>query len=291
MRFKHYEALKTFCLVARAGTISAASQELFLTKGAVSHQIKALEGELGFSLFQRKASGMHPTKKGQDLLAVARSAFDAMDRQIAMLRQEDVRTLTLGVSTYFASRWLSSRLMGFTSQHPDIRLRVQPMTDFFGFEAEGADIAIRWGDGSWTDIKCEKLFTCPAFPVAAPTVLERVETEGIEAVFQDVTLLDDRDGSTAWSEWLKLAGLSQNARQGALVIPDPNVRVQAVIDGQGLAINDMLVSRELDAGEIVRVSDVELPDYGYHLALPTDAFENDEAMQMRDWLLETSSKG
>ena len=290
MRFKHYEALRTFCVVARSGTLSAASQELFLTKGAVSHQIKALEIELGFSLFDRKPRGMGLTKKGQDLLEVTRSAFDAVDRQIAHLRQEDERSLTVGVSTYFASRWLSSRLMGFTSQYPGNRLRIQPMTDFVGFESEGVDIAIRWGDGSWTDMKCEKLFSCPAFPVAAPIVGERIKAKGIEIVFQEVTLLEDRDGSTAWWEWLKLAGLSQIARKDALVIPDPNVRVQAVIDGQGIAINDNLVSKEIDAGELVRVTDIELSDYGYHLAIPADKLDNEAVAQMRNWLLEASGQ-
>lgn len=285
MRFKHYEGLRTFCVVARLGTISAASEELFLTKGAVSHQIKALEEELGFILFQRRPSGMQLTQKGQEMLEVARTAFDALDRQIAMLREEDKRSLTLGVSTYFASRWLSSRLMEFTSQHPDIRLRIQPIIDFLGFESEGVDLAIRWGDGSWTDMACEELFSCPAFPVAPPAIWERVQIEGLETVLQKVTLLDDRDGSLAWSEWFDAAGLWQISRKATLVIPDPNVRVQAVIDGQGIAINDALVARELDAGELFRISNVELSEYGYHIALPAGAFDNNEAMQMRDWLL------
>lgn len=272
-------------MVARRGTVSGAADELSLTKGAVSHQIKTLEAELRFSLFQRRPRGMQLTQKGLEMLHVARSAFDSMDRQIAALRQDRERSLTLGVSTYFASRWLSSRLMEFTSRNPSIRLRIQPMTNFFGFETEGVDIAIRWGDGSWTDMMCKELFPCPAFPVASPAIAERVQEHGLEKTVQEVTLLDDRDGSTAWGEWLAEAGVPQVARGGALTIPDPNVRVQAVIDGQGIAINDRLVAKELDSGELVRISDVELSDYGYHLAIPPDALRSTDAQALQEWLM------
>lgn len=286
MRFKHYEGLRTFCVVARHGTVSAAAEEVSLTKGAVSHQIKALEGELGFALFQRQPRGMRLTQKGQEMLHVARSAFDSVDRQIAALRQDRERSLTLGVSTYFASRWLSSRLMEFTSRHPRVRLRIQPTTTLFGFESEGVDIAIRWGDGSWGDMMCRELFSCPAFPVASPKVAERVRSVGLEQAVADITLFDDRDGSTAWSEWFDRAGIPHTARRGALTIPDPNVRVQAVIDGQGIAINDRLVAKELETGDLVRISDVELSDYGYHLAIPPDALRSTDAQVFCEWLIE-----
>ncbi|MEP2029674.1 MAG: LysR substrate-binding domain-containing protein [Paracoccaceae bacterium] len=289
MRFKHYEGLRTFCVVARRKTISATAEGLSLTKGAVSHQIKALEAELGFKLFERQPRGMQLTQKGQELFHVARSAFDSVDRQIAALRQNRERSLTLGVSTYFASRWLSSRLMEFTSKNPKIRLRIQPMTNFFGFETEGVDIAIRWGDGAWTDMMCEELFLCPAFPVASPSLAERILARGLEHAVQEATLLDDRDGSTAWAEWLEEAGIPKLAKRSALTIPDPNVRVQAVIDGQGIAINDSLVAKELDSGELVRVSKVELSDYGYHLAIPDNALRSTDAQMLREWLLKVAA--
>ena len=284
MRFKHYEGLRTFCVVARHGQISAASEELNLTKGAVSHQIKVLEGELGFDLFHREARGVRPTQKGQQLLHVARSAFDSVDRQIMALREERRRSVTLGTSTYFASRWLSPRLMEFTSAHPKVRLRIQPMVNLFELEREGIDIAIRWGTGDWSDMRIEPLFHCPAFPTAAPVIAQRVDRVGLETVLRETTLLDDRDGSTAWAEWLAEAGLPQVTSQGSLTIPDPNVRVQAVLDGQGIAINDRLVQPEIDAGVLCRISEVEMRNYGYHLAIPVDAMNNPDTEALVAWL-------
>ena len=68
-------------------------------------------------------------------------------------------------------------------------------------------------------------------------------------------------------------------------MPDPNVRVQAVIDGQGLALNDNLVADEIAAGRLVRVSTIELDSYGYHLAYPEGALETPGLRQFRDWIM------
>lgn len=78
-------------------------------------------------------------------------------------------------------------------------------------------------------------------------------------------------------------------RRRPLAIPDPNVRVQAVIDGQGVAINDPLVPTELASGALHRISTVELDTYGYRLALPKDAFRNPDIALLVPWLKSVDS--
>ena len=164
MKFRSYDKLKIFNTVARHGSFSAASETLNLTKGAVSHQIRLLESELGFSLFHRLPRGVELTSTGQDLLTTSQAAFESIDHRITELRRIGSRTLTIGVTTYFASRWLSPRLMDFMRLHPDIRLSIQPMIDLLNLKNEGVDLTIRWGSGEWTDIEIEPLFNCPAWP-------------------------------------------------------------------------------------------------------------------------------
>ncbi|NKC17183.1 MAG: LysR family transcriptional regulator [Gammaproteobacteria bacterium] len=218
MRFKHYEGLRTFCVVARHGRISSAAEELNLTKGAVSHQLKALEAELGFDVFDRQPRGVRTTPKGQHLLHTARSAFDMLDRQIGNLREEQRRAVTLGLSTYLAPRWLSSHLTSFIQAYPGLRLHIQPMVDLFDLKREGIDVAIRWGKGDWNDMLIVPLFGCPAFPVAAPRICDRLRDESIEDLIADLTLLDDTDESTVWPEWLNAAELPAFARRASLTI-------------------------------------------------------------------------
>ncbi len=284
MRFRHFDNLRVFNIVAEHGSFSSAAEELHLTKGAVSHQIRQLEAELEFDLFKRLPRGISLTPKGQELLGATQTAFGGLEKKIEDLRQSNSRTLTIGVTTYFASRWLSPRLMDFMRAHPDIRLRVQPMIDLHNLKAEGVDLAIRWGSGNWSDVEIEKLFTCPAWPCGDANAVNQVRDLGVEAAFEQFTLLRDRQDSTAWSQWFKVAGLPYLGQADTLIIPDPNVRVQAVIDGQGVALNDMLVDADIKAGTLHRLSDTELSDFGYYLAYPSDAMSNPDVVAFADWL-------
>ncbi|SPH23495.1 Glycine cleavage system transcriptional activator [Defluviimonas aquaemixtae] len=292
MRFHHYDSLRIFSIVARHKSFAAAAEELNLTKGAVSHQIRGLEQALGFPLFNRLPRGISLTPKGQDLWMTLGAAFDTVEARIADLRMASERPITIGVTTYFASRWLSPRLMLFMKTHPRVRLRIQPMIDLSELGAEGIDLAIRWGRGDWTDVTIRPLFLCPAFATGPPEAHALIREVGLEAAIGKLTLLADRSGSRAWEDWNRLAGLRFTNRTDVLTIADPNVRVQAVIDGQGIALNDALVEREIEAGLLVRLTDHQLDDYGYFLAHEPGATRDPHVGAFADWLLQmaTASK-
>jgi DNA-binding transcriptional LysR family regulator len=268
MEFRHYDSLRIFKITAQYGSFSDAAAQLNLTKGAISYQIKILEQELGFMVFNRIARGIVLTSKGQELLLSVQAAFGNVENTINELRKRDVQTLTIGVSTYFASRWLSPRLMDFMALHPDIRLRIQPMINFENLNEKGIDLAIRWGKGNWDNTSPQPFFPCAAFPVGNKAAADQVQKEGLEKAFSQFTLLRDRDTSNAWSDWFAEADLEFHRPTDTLIIPDPNVRVQAVIDGQGIALNDALVESELKLGVLHRLASVELNEYGYFIVHP-----------------------
>lgn len=284
MRFRHFDELRTFTIVARHESFSSAAEELALTKGAVSHQMRSLEQQLGFALFFRQPRGIELTLKGKELRGAAQPALEDLEQRIADIRHFRSRVLTVGVSTYFAARWLSPRLMTFMQAHPDIQLRIQPMIEFAEPEMRDIDLAIRWGKGDWRNGTVSPFMTAPAFPVGNENAAAVAKTNGIEYAISEFPLLRDRDDSTAWSEWLDVAGLSPHRRGEALVTPDPNVRVQAVINGQGLALMDHLIDDELEVGRLVRLSDAKLSDYGYFLFRPNGVVVTEAARFFTDWL-------
>ncbi|MEM7293017.1 MAG: LysR family transcriptional regulator, partial [Pseudomonadota bacterium] len=126
MAFKSYDQLRAFTAVASHLSFTRAASELNLTKGAVSYQIKRLEDDLGFAVFERGKRGIVLTDRGERLLRTCRTALDDIESEIESLRRDDNKKITIGLTTYFASRWISPRLMGFTSQYPDVALRLQP---------------------------------------------------------------------------------------------------------------------------------------------------------------------
>ncbi|MEM7121474.1 MAG: LysR substrate-binding domain-containing protein [Pseudomonadota bacterium] len=285
MAFRSYDSLHVFDVVARRLNFTAAADELHLTKGAISYQIKRLETELGFLVFTRRHRGVALTEKGRVLAQTCQRLFSDLDRTIDGLRDNAAERITIGMSTYFASRWLSPRLMTFMADHPRFALRLQPLIDLTDLGAHDIDMAIRWGRGDWTDLEIEPLLPCPAFVTAGAAIAKQVDKDGLEAVLAGTPLLHDRDGSDAWRDWFKAAGLAYPATRNDLVIPDPNVRVQAVIDGQGLALNDALVGDDLAAGRLARISPVALDDYGYFLAYPKGALNAAGCGAFRDWVL------
>ena len=287
MRFRAYDTLRIFDVVAYHLSFTSAAEELKLTKGAVSYQIKHLEDELGFQVFTRRHDGIVLTEKGKKLWHLSQAAFQNLEQEISKLRQENTTRINIGMSTYFASRWLSPRLMTFMTHYPNIGLRLQPLVDLIDLRTENLDMVIRWGKGDWSDLNTELLFQCPAKPTAGAAVNQRIKETGLEAALANLnlTLLHDREDSEAWSDWYQAAGVPYQPKRDELVIPDPNVRVQAVIDGQGIALNDDLVAAELSANQLFQISEIELYDYGYFLCYPTDALSNPALKAFRDWIM------
>lgn len=284
MRFHQYNALRLTVAIARHQSLSVAAEQLHLTKGALSHQIKRLEADLGFEVFTRHPRGIVLTDRGRELLSVAEQSFQQIDAAIERIAKNTLQSLTIGVTTYFASRWLSPRLTSFMQTHPDIRLRIQPMIDLSNFAGEEVDLAIRWGNGNWDDWEIVPLMNCPAWPAGNSAANELVKKEGIGTALAQLTLLRDSKDGNAWSEWFERAGLCVEQRIDTLIIPDPNLRVQAVLDSQGVALNDDLVMAEIQSKQLYRLSQVELTDYGYYLAYEPRALNNDAVVDFIEWI-------
>ena len=92
-------------------------------------------------------------------------------------------------------------------------------------------------------------------------------------------MLADSSGSTGWQQWHQLAGLEYLPMQNRLVIPDSNDRVQAVIDGQGIALWDDLIQNELDSGELFFLSELAVKDAGYYLSCSYPSMERSAATE------------
>jgi len=285
MPFRSYDALRIFTAVAQQRSITSAAIRLNLSKGAVSYQIRKLEDDLGFRLFERQRQRLVITSRGEKLLHSSQLALGQLDRDIRELQRKQPDRLTIGALTYFFSRWLSSRLMNFMEANPEIAVRVEPITGIDEITKSDIDVAICWGSGEWDNFEHKLLFTCPARPTANANIAAKVQAMGLEQAMVDIPLLADSSGSTGWREWHSRAGLNYQPMHNRLIIPDSNDRVQAVIDGQGIALWDSLVQNELDSGELSYLSDVPLEDAGYYLVYPTQSASSNAVVKtFVDWI-------
>ena len=118
-------ALRTFDAAARHQSFTRAAEELCVTQSAVSHQVKALESELGLQLFKRGRNGLVITDAGRDYLAVVRDVFERLELGTdRLLQRQRSGTITLSTSPDFAAKWLVSRLGRFAEAYPEIELKL-----------------------------------------------------------------------------------------------------------------------------------------------------------------------
>src|SRR4051795_11068823 len=165
-------ALRAFEAAARHESFTRAAEELCVTQGAVSHQVKALEETLGLKLFNRERQRLVITEAGRDYLAVLRDAFDRIAVGTERLVQRQTSgVLTVSTSPDFAAKWLVNRLGRFAEAHPGIDLRISATLHHIDFAREEVDVAVRHGDGNWPGLDAVRLCTEQLFAVCSPKLM------------------------------------------------------------------------------------------------------------------------
>lgn len=283
MKFRSYDSLKIFDAVARKQSMTAAAIDLNLSKGSISYQINKLEENLGFALFERSNARLQLTENGRRIWNVSLNALQQIDQEIEDIRGSNTKALCIGALTYFSSRWLSPRLMDFFEKNPGVSLRIEPVNSIADLKTKDVDVAILWGVGEWKEYESRLLLRLPSVPTANATIAKEVRILGIEAAVKQVPLLGDSSGDTGWRAWHRAVGLPYLPSKSSLTIPDSNSRVQAVIDGQGIALWDRLVAPEIKSGQLVELTDRKLDTSGYYLVFTKDPHAT-QVQAMIDWL-------
>ena len=281
-----YDMLRTFQVVAKNLSMTEAALKLNQSKGSISYQIKTLENQLGFTLFERSNARLHLTSKGQKLLNVSTLSLDQIDQEIELLKFKKPTPLTIALQSYFLSRWLSPRLMKFTAKHPEIGLRFVPLNFINEMDNIEADISICWGKEGMINSPHERLISCPACPTANSQIAERVKKEGLDKIILTTPLLFDSSESIGWQDWFSHAGIDFKKSIQGVSISDSNSRVQAVIDGQGIALWDHLVSPEINSGNLHYLSNIQLDEYGYYIRVKENILVNDTVKLFFKWIKE-----
>ena len=279
------KSLVAFEAAARHSSFSVAAGELSLTQGAISYQVKQLESSLGLILFRRRARKVTLTDSGNRLYLTVHRLLSELDDELKrIVPRPNNQVLTVSVSTYFVTRWLTKKLGNFINTNPDITIRLQHSVNDPDFNLDEVDLAIRWGNGIWPGYQAESLVDMPMIAVCAPGLIQGDDLHTDPATIRELPLLHDQPGMDQWSAWLQQAGVDSTSLTNGPVIVDPNVRVQSAIDGLGMVLANPLVQPELDNGTLVEPFAVRLVGMGYHLVYKPSAIETEAFKVFRRWL-------
>ena len=280
-------ALRAFEAAARSESFTRAAEELFVTQGAVSHQVKLLEATLGIKLFNRERQRLVITDAGREYLTVVR---DALDRIAAgterVLQRQNSGVLTVSTSPDFAAKWLVNRLGRFAESHPGIDLRVSATMHHIDFVREEVDVAVRHGDGNWAGLDAVRLCTEALFPVCSPKLMS-----GRNRIAKPSDLLKSPllhlDDSKAWSQWFDAAGVAAPELPHGLTLNRASMLIDAAVDGQGVALaRTALAATDLLSGRLVKPFDIALRlTKGYWIICPKATAALPKIVTFRDWLL------
>src|SRR5262245_12452213 len=286
-RLPPLNALKAFEAAARHESFTRAAEELYVTQGAVSHQVKALEAELGLRLFNRERQRLVITEAGRAYLIVVRDAFDRIgDGTERLLQRQRGGALTVSTSPNFAAKWLVHRLDRFAEAHPEIDLRISATPHHVDFAREDIDLAVRHGDRIASGLHVARLSTEELFPVCSPKLLNgrnglRTPTDLGRFTLFHVT---DRQG---WRQWLDFAGATGVDPSRGPVLNHASMAIDAAVDGQGVALaRTALAAWDLIGGRLARPFDIAMPaSYAYWIVCSKAVAKLPKIVAFSDWLL------
>jgi LysR family glycine cleavage system transcriptional activator len=291
-RLPPLNSLRAFEAGARHLSFTKAAAELNVTPAAVSHQVKALEEDLGVKLFRRLIRKLVLTEQGRRLSPVLSEAFELMTAGVEELRQgSETPTLTVTVTPSFSSKWLVGRLGRFWERHPEIDLRLHHSIQVMDLAREGIDLAVRWGRGTWPGLTAECLLEAEVTPVCSPALLTGERPLKSPADLQHQVLIHEDDHAN-WIQWLAAAGVEGVDPRRGPVIDDAGVVIEAAAAGRGVALGRLaLVAEELQRGRLVRPFELSLEsDFAYFLVYPPAALAQPKVKAFRDFLMEEAER-
>lgn len=270
-------SLRAFEAAARHLSFKAAAAELGVTPTAVSHQIRLLEDICGQPLFRRRPRPLVLSGAGERLFPVVRNGFDSFATAIASASTRRGQRLLVTSPNAFASRWLVPRLPKWREMHPKIPLEIIGTDAVLDLRSGKADVAIRYARRMPSDLAAQEICRDTFFPVCSPELLAK----GTRRIERAADLLHyplihfdwmSRDpAAPTWSQWLATArsidpGIPYTDKAWDLSFREELHAIDAVVAGQGIAVcSDVVVSRELESGALVKAHTLSLPGYGFYL--------------------------
>lgn len=280
------QTLPAFRAVARLANLRAAAEELHLSHSAVSQQIKLLEEQIGFTLFDRRGRRVVLNAAGAALLRAVEPALTQLDdgvRAAAAASGNEEQCIRVTLLSSFAQRWLLPRMGRWREQHPDISIELHTSQNIIDLQREGFHAALRQGSGHWRGLQSVRLTDSPLFVLGSPDAARRLLGSDVAALAHEPLLGD----APLWQRWFALSGVRTRVKPVA-DFNDAGLMLQAAEQNLGLALaREILAADALRDGRLVRLSAVSIQEeeaYAYWLAYLPAFADWPPLVALRDWL-------
>jgi LysR family glycine cleavage system transcriptional activator len=297
IRLPPLKSLQAFESAARQLSFTLAAQQLNVTPGAVSQQIRLLEEFLETSLFHRQNRAIVLTEAGQLLLPMVSKGFEHLRDAVSQVQKRaDGGPLTITSAPSFVSKWLIPRLARFKNLNPEIDVRIDTSDRLVDFAREDIDVGIRFGDGVYPELETVFLFSFDLIPVCSPELLHDESQLKVVSDLKNFTLLHSNTdyldpGWPDWAMWLKVVCADEVDSTHGIFFNQSDHLFQAALDGQGVALlANVMADPEIAAGRLVQPFSTRMPvKFNYHLVTSPYKAGLTKVAAFRDWILAESA--
>jgi len=279
-------AIQTFEAAARHLSLTRAAEELNVTPGAVSRQIRTLEDLFGAALFERQHRGVRLTHFGSSYYQGISHHFAEVRKLTEKMMSRPSRpSLHLICSQSFAIRWLMPRLPEFHRLHPQFDVTLATSATPLDIRASGADIAIRLDPGPPRDTVSYPLVSMPLMPVCSPAYLREIGEVRQVSDLERATLLNSLVRPGDWQSWLEMMGASAMPRR-EMSLENSALTYQAAVEGLGFALAQTpLIRSEMERGLLVAPIPVALENHlTFYLIFPRNAPRTEVIRSFEVWV-------
>ncbi|HXA40622.1 MAG TPA: LysR substrate-binding domain-containing protein [Phenylobacterium sp.] len=277
-------ALRAFEAFARLGKMSLAADELCVTHGAVSRQVRSLEALCGVKLTQGPRNALKLTDAGERLARSLGRTFDELEQSFREVKAAADRELHVSCVGTLAMKWLIPRLSGFHARHPDLSIRVTEAYGPVDFTREPFDAAIRLTES----VVGEGLTATPFLDnFHGPVVAPPLAAGGLDLA--RTPRLHTRPHRQAWAEWSDHAGVP---------VPEPPENreyehlfymLEAAVAGLGVGLSPWIyVANDIAAGRLAAPFGFTATPAKFHLILPGQPPKRG-LKAFREWLIEEAA--
>lgn len=290
-------AIQAFEAFGRLGSVTGAADELGVSPGAISQQIRKAEEALGVLLLERRGRTVTMTSWGRMYHTAVSAGFDRIrDASDLLDRARSESTLTVSCLPSLASKWLAPQLFDWQAHHAGATLRLIGAEPEARFGEDQIDFRISYGAKIRGYDHYAELFTDWVVPACSPALLERLPlrtpADILERPLLGIEWARDHRSPPTWAEWASSIGQKYRRNAGEVAFSLSSAAIDAAISGRGFVLAQLsMAAEDIAARRLVVPFDLplRLPD-PYFLAWDRSALQKPNGAELRAWIVRVANR-
>ena len=275
----------TFEAAGRLKSFKDAADELHVTPGAVSHQIRRLEQELDMKLFLRESRAVNLTPEGKDLFEVVSSSLNEIGQTVKKLRElNETQHISIGSTTAVLSMWLSQKIAQFWREYGHIQIN-QEVRDRPFRRPLSLDMIVEYSTNPPEETS-NILFEDTLLPLCSPE-FEGKNISRLEQLSKSYLIhLDAKDTNwTSWANWFET--LDYNGEISVRHrVNNYAIALQLAQDGMGVVLGwRHLVKPLIESGSLIPLTKYEIAAPGKFYLVQSKGNQKKYSKIFSEWLL------